>query len=292
MDIESTKEKEVDQALGIKPEDIVQEVDKQEETSDEVTVDQKSLIDALNIPVQENELRDEEENTQPLFENNTDDFDDDIDELDDNLNSGFRSDRSKDDYSDDDMDYLFDDYKLMAEMGVEILDMVMCNGAMLVANDWGNEEKYKVSDARKKKIKRPLELLLAKREKKVSPEVMFIVAVAVVYAPMYVTAFQEKKRLKDEAIKKQKEARVKQLQPMPIPKKAPKQNVSPAPDPVVVPMASAVSDEYVDRNDPADITPLVVPQDAPKPQIKRKRGRPKGTLDSKPRAKRKTSKKK
>ena len=80
MDIESTKEKEVDQALGIKPEDIVQEVDNQEQTSDEVTVDQKSLIDALNIPVQENELRDEEETTQPLFENNSDDLDDDIDD--------------------------------------------------------------------------------------------------------------------------------------------------------------------------------------------------------------------
>ena len=79
---------------------------------------------------------------------------------------------------------------------------------------------------------------------------------------------------------------------MPIPKKAPKQNVSPASEPVIVPMASAVSDEYVDRNDPADITPIVVPKDAPKPQVKRKRGRPKGTLDSKPRAKRKASKKK
>ena len=91
MDIESTKENEVNEALGIKPEDIVQEVDNQEETSDEVTVDQKSLIDALNIPVQENELKDDEPITEPLFENNAEDFDEDIDNLDDTLNSGLRS---------------------------------------------------------------------------------------------------------------------------------------------------------------------------------------------------------
>ena len=283
MDSESTKESEVNEALGISPETVAQENESKEVYNDaENDISQQSLIDALNIPVQEN-VETQKESEPTVFEKSPDDdFDDLDDDFKDTLNSGGSSGLG------DDMDFLFDDYKLMAEMGVEILDMVMCNGAMMVANDWGNEEKYKVSEARKKKIKRPLELLLAKREKKVSPEVMFFIAVAVVYAPMYITAFQEKKRLKDEAIakaNKQRQQGNSKVIPM---RPRPAQPKPPTPTPPSTAPNVPVVDEFVGKDEPvADIMPMQIPVEAEPPAPKKRRGRPKGSKDTSKRKSRK-----
>ena len=102
-----------------------------------------------------------------------------------------------DDYSDigeGDGDFMFSDHALMAEMGVEIIDLLMTTGAMAIAKDFGNEEKYSVSDYRKAKLKKPLAMLLEKRGKTLPPEVMFVLVIIGVYAPTMMTALQERQR--------------------------------------------------------------------------------------------------
>ena len=108
----------------------------------------------------------------------------------DNLNSEF------DEYSDisDDSDFMFSDHVLMAEMGVEIIDLLMTTGAMAIAKDFGNEEKYSVSDYRKSKLKKPLAMLLEKKGKTLPPEVMFILVIVGVYAPVMMSAMQERQK--------------------------------------------------------------------------------------------------
>ena len=86
------------------------------------------------------------------------------------------------------------DHALMAEMGVEIIDLLMTTGAMAIAKDFGNEEKYSVSDYRKAKLKKPLAMLLEKRGKTLPPEVMFVLVIIGVYAPTMMTALQERQR--------------------------------------------------------------------------------------------------
>ena len=158
--------------------------------------DPSTLIDALNIPMEEaktyaSDTPDNEDAVDTDYKFQGRDENDALDDEEDDLNSD-------DDLLEDDL--MFDDYKLMAEMGVEIIDLVATSGAMLVAKEWGNEKKYAVSDARKRKIRKPLELLLKKKGKKVPPEVMFIFTLLVIYAPLYVKAFQEKAKKRKEEL--------------------------------------------------------------------------------------------
>ena len=46
---------------------------------------------------------------------------------------------------------LFEDNELLAEIGVEMIDMLMTYGAMAIAKDWDDEKKYSIKEARKKK---------------------------------------------------------------------------------------------------------------------------------------------
>tara|TARA_R110000824_G_scaffold93950_6_gene227117 strand:- start:332 stop:1207 length:876 start_codon:yes stop_codon:yes gene_type:complete len=106
----------------------------------------------------------------------------------------------------DDGDFMMGDHALMAEMGVEIIDLLMTTGAMAIAKDFGNEEKYSVSDYRKAKLKKPLAMLLEKKGKTLPPEVMFVLVIIGVYAPTMMTALQERqKKANDIKIKAQKE---------------------------------------------------------------------------------------
>ena len=155
---------------------------------------QEDLINALNIPMEEVKYQPNEQ-TDP----NAPDTDYEFQGRDKNENLDDEDDLlGEDEILEDDL--LFDDYKLMSELGVELLDLVATSGAMLVAKDWGNDEKYAVSEARKRKIRKPLELLLKKKGKKVPPEIMFFFTIAVIYAPLYVKAFQERATKKREAL--------------------------------------------------------------------------------------------
>ena len=106
---------------------------------------------------------------------------------------------------DGDGDFMFSDHVLMAEMGVEIIDLLMTTGAMAIAKDFGNEEKYSVSDYRKSKLKKPLAMLLEKKGKTLPPEVMFILVIIGVYAPVMMTAMQERQRKNAEVKQKRKD---------------------------------------------------------------------------------------
>jgi hypothetical protein len=119
-----------------------------------------------------------------------------------NLNSQFDEYENMDE--DGDGDFMFSDHVLMAEMGVEIIDLLMTTGAMAIAKDFGNEEKYSVSDYRKSKLKKPLAMLLEKKGKTLPPEVMFILVIIGVYAPVMMTAMQERQRKNAEDKQKKK----------------------------------------------------------------------------------------
>ena len=150
------------------------------------------LVSVLKIPMQDAKIETESPDVHSAIFDDEDDVNDD-DET-ENLNDRYFDEEKEDQKSDDDFDNdFFEDEKLMAEMGVEIIDLGMQTLAMGIAQDFDNPEKYAVSDYKKNKIKKPLELLLRKRGAKVSPEVMFGVVLLVVYAPTMITAIQERK---------------------------------------------------------------------------------------------------
>ena len=119
-----------------------------------------------------------------------------------NIKDGMEEPSEFEDYEDmgsGDGDFMFSDHALMAEMGVEIIDLLMTTGAMAIAKDFGNEEKYSVSDYRKSKLKKPLAMLLEKKGKTLPPEVMFVMVVIGVYAPVVFSAVQERQRKNKQA---------------------------------------------------------------------------------------------
>ena len=105
---------------------------------------------------------------------------------------------------------------------------------------------------------------------------------------MYITAFQEKKRLKDEAIAKankqrqQGNSKVIPMRPRPAQPKPP----TPTPPPIAPNVP--VVDEFVGKDEPvADIMPMQIPVEEKPPAPKKKRGRPKGSKDTTKRKSRK-----
>jgi len=119
-------------------------------------------------------------------------------------NSGDSSSESDlDDFTDlggdDDDSPFFEDNELLAEIGIELIDMMMTYGAMAIAKDFDNEEKYAIKDKRKKKLQAPLEKILQNRDVKTSPELVFCFMMIVIYSPMYITAVKERKEKKEEA---------------------------------------------------------------------------------------------
>ena len=196
---------------------------------------QEDLINALNIPV-ENDGKDREEIDQnkivdePQFEN--------VD-----MGSSLENE-------------MFEDSDLMAEIGVELIDLLIVNGCQAIAKDWGNEDKYSVSDRKKSKLKKPLAQLLRKKGTKIEPEYIFGIMVLVMYAPKLIEAVQQRKANKKKA---QQETQIEKIQ-LPNNPRSPR---------------------------PAFATPLEVvetqTQIEEQPVKKKRAGRPKGSKDTKPR---------
>tara|TARA_R110002012_G_scaffold157484_1_gene318632 strand:- start:45 stop:929 length:885 start_codon:yes stop_codon:yes gene_type:complete len=220
----------------------------QETTISDVGTD--DLVSVLKIPMQDANTETEMPDVHSAIFDGDAEEEEEEEEIEDLNDKYFKSD--DDDFSDPDASF-FEDEKLMAEMGVEIIDLGMQTLAMGIAQDFDNPEKYAVSDYKKNKIKKPLELLLRKRGAKVSPEVMFGVVLLVVYAPTMISAVQERK----EKMKAKNKAKVDVAEQIPdgIQEVHPMPEYSPPPK------------------------PMVVPVDPPK-----KKGRPKGSKDSKKRS--------
>tara|TARA_R100000664_G_scaffold34163_1_gene54526 strand:- start:875 stop:1747 length:873 start_codon:yes stop_codon:yes gene_type:complete len=213
------------------------------------------LVNALKIPMQDAKSEDEPVDVHSaVFDSDEPEIEDEEEIEEENLNDRYFNTDSED--PEDFDNSFFDDSKLMAEMGVEILDLALQTGAMAIAKDFENPTKYETSEYKKNKIKKPLQKLLEKRGAKVSPEVMFGVVVLIVYAPVFMTAINERRR-------KNKESQEPDIAEQ-IPAHIPEVRKQQAP-PVQRPTAE----------------PMVIPPDPPK-----KKGRPKGSKDSK---KRKTS---
>ena len=241
-----TKELEIDQKT---PPIIEEEIAENTPISD---IGTDELVTALKIPMEDAKVDSEPVDVHSAVFDSEDDIEEDAEEVEEeNLNDRYFEDDGE---SEEDFDNsFFDDSKLMAEMGVEIIDLGMQTLAMTIAQDFDNPKKYEVSDYKKSKIKKPLELLLRKRGAKVSPEVMFGVVLLVVYAPTIITAINERKE-KNKARKNPKPDIAEQI-PEHI------QEVHPVPK--TRPTAE----------------PMVIPVDPPK-----KKGRPKGSKDMKKRS--------
>ena len=246
---EQTKELEIDQ----KTPPIIEEeiVEKEAENTPISDIGTDELVSALKIPMEDAKVDSEPVDVHSAVFDSEDDIEEDAEEVEEeNLNDRYFEDDGE---NEEDFDNsFFEDSKLMAEMGVEIIDIGMQTLAMTIAQDFDNPKKYEVSDYKKSKIKKPLELLLRKRGAKVSPEVMFGVVLLVVYAPTIITAINERKE-KNKARKNPKPDIAEQI-PEHI------QEVHPVPK--TRPTAE----------------PMVIPVDPPK-----KKGRPKGSKDSKKR---------
>lgn len=92
---------------------------------------------------------------------------------------------------------MFEDNELLAEIGVEMIDMLMTYGAMAVAKDWDDEKKYSIKESRKKKLRDPLAKILESREVKTAPELVFAFMIVVSYSPVMIMAVQERRRKKN-----------------------------------------------------------------------------------------------
>jgi hypothetical protein len=99
-------------------------------------------------------------------------------------------------------DSFFDDEEAVAEFMLEIMDMALGGGASFIAKDLGNpdEHKWSLSDNRKKKLRKPLQMILKQRNIQMKPEWAFGGMLLGVYAPMMITAFAERnaKKVKEE----------------------------------------------------------------------------------------------
>lgn len=242
---------EIDQK-EVETEPIIDETPAQEVGTEE-------LVSVLKIPMADAKVETEPEVHSALFdseEDNDPEFEDeDVEE--ENLNDKYFKEEKEEGFDSE----FFEDETLMAEMGVEIIDLGMQTLAMGIAQDFDNPEKYAVSEYKKKKIKKPLELLLRKRGAKVSPEVMFGVVLLVVYAPTLITAVQ---------VRKEK---------MKAKKNPPRDVAEQIPEHI-----QEVHQQAPPRREtppaPPTAEPMIIPADPPK-----KKGRPKGSKDTKKRAK-------
>jgi hypothetical protein len=161
-----------------------------------------SLSDFLTIEIAGSDKIDEnkqENNNQetiknePLnnFQEPVNDFENDS--FNETSNDSFDDDFDSD--SDDDiLNTLFDDNKLLAEFLVEGIDLIAVSGASLLAKDFSSYEKYDslIPETKKAKLKKPLELLLQNSNVKANPSVVFLGMVLIIYAPVYMKAFQDR----------------------------------------------------------------------------------------------------
>ena len=176
---------------------------------------------------------------------------------------------------------LFEDNELLAQIGVELIDMMMTYGAMAIAKDWDNEERYSIKEKRKKKLEAPLQKILENREIKTAPELVFAFILIATYSPVWIDAVQERR-----AKKKGNEGN-------PIPgrqavKTKPKPKSSPSPFEGMQ-ISDGTPGEANLTIEPQVPEGIQEPEDDPMAEMmsqmkpKRKSGRPVGSTDLKPR---------
>lgn len=160
---------------------------------------------------------------------------------------------------------MFEDNALLAQIGVELIDMLMTYGAMAIAKDWDNEDRYSIKDKRKKKLEEPLQKILENREVKTAPELVFAFMLVVSYSPIMIDAVQTRRQKKNEA-------------KMGAVKSTPGIVTRPAPK------ASVLNDEYSIEPSPRDEVEMpddedIMAQSLAQFKPKRKPGRPVGATD-------------
>ena len=225
-------------------------------------VKEDDIIKVLKVPVQEAQ-------TSQAGTTEFNDVNDDLNILEGGDKTFDEEENLNDDFNkkdQDEFDFMFSDHKLMSEIAVELLDMGMITLCMSLSGEFGEEgeQKYGVSDYRKNKIKKPLELLLAKRDKKISPELMFVLITLVVYSPSLIMAWQVRKEKKKVKVRKKQVVKGQPNIVKPDAMRQPPVDVKPTKEEV--------------SNVPLMNTKKDVEEIKPEPKSK---GRPKGSLNKK-----------
>ena len=103
---------------------------------------EKSIFDQLKEPVEEPKENQESSSLEDALGGSTE-----PEYTGGALENGFE------DVSDDEMEGLFADHQLMAELGVEVIDLAFTYGAMAIAGE-KDEEPFKVSAQRRNRLKK------------------------------------------------------------------------------------------------------------------------------------------
>ena len=103
------------------------------------------------------------------------------------------------------------DYDLVAEFGIELLDLGLGFGARAISGEWdnSNDRAYEISDRKKAQLRKPLQKILERKGTRVSPELLFGIMVIALYVPMYMDAYKTRKKrekAEQEKVKAKKQA--------------------------------------------------------------------------------------
>ena len=125
---------------------------------------------------------------------------------------------------DDDMNEL-EDPELLADLAVEVVDLIVVMVATGIAGE--HRPEFEVSEYKRKKIKKPAAILLARLGAKVDPWVVLLIAFLAVYGPVVYQAIQIKNEKKKRAA--QLKAQQDKIEKTMIPQRPP------VPEPIILP---------------------------------------------------------
>lgn len=87
-------------------------------------------------------------------------------------------------------------HQLTAKLTIAAVSVGMGIILQVISEDWSEEaeNRYKMSDGRKKELLEPLEIMLMNSKKKYNPVVILVTTVLITYIPMFVGAFRTKNK--------------------------------------------------------------------------------------------------
>lgn len=87
-------------------------------------------------------------------------------------------------------------HQLTAKLTIAAVSVGMGIVLQVISEDWSEEaeNRYKMSDGRKKELLEPLEIMLMNSKKKYNPVVILVTTVLITYIPMFVSAFRTKNK--------------------------------------------------------------------------------------------------
>lgn len=110
-------------------------------------------------------------------------------------------DPKKEKEEEDALNDILGDSELLSDIAVEFVDLLAVQGCKAIAGE-GDDNLFKVSDAKKNRIKKPLAILFERSKIAFNPWLIIFIMFVIAYAPIVSTAVEIKlKKEKDEKLK-------------------------------------------------------------------------------------------